>query len=432
MDADRLRILIDHHEKVRAKRRTLGEKKWLAKDMVRPHPKMSSVNEQTVSFFTNNIWVNKPSGTKLSTCIRNLVGSHWLTDRELMALASIINKQSDAICFVLQNPILLFSDESLQRKLDLLCSHQESAKSVFIFINVGKNNKGQTHMDLDGNSGGCHWALLFFEAGSSTWYYGDSLGWLFPSKSDSLVSALRQIEQKASVTLIGTKVCCQPLHNPSSVNSKHTHTCKGQCSRLYPLQNCSSVCGVVVATMAALLSQSRGIWPDKSNCMPVEHMWIQSPSKYSDYLRKVLIEWVLNEDINLHALSVPQPSASDSNNTHEERAEEKPKSCVTTTCSSDTQTSCDTTASETSVLQHDTQTKPVTTEPRLEEERQEGIVTTDSTGQESETSSVNTDSDNETWDRQNIHNLLPDGYEYKVLLCRNIKPFGQLEAEFKI
>ncbi len=38
----------------------------------------------------------------------------------------------------------------------------------------------------------------------------------------------------------------------------------------------------------------------------------------------------------MHALSVPQPSASDSNNIHEERTEEKPKSCVTTTCTSDT------------------------------------------------------------------------------------------------
>ncbi len=40
---------------------------------------MTISNDQEVDFFTNNVWVDKPTVTDVP-CVRNLVGSQWLTD----------------------------------------------------------------------------------------------------------------------------------------------------------------------------------------------------------------------------------------------------------------------------------------------------------------------------------------------------------------
>ncbi len=154
-------------------------------------------------------------------CVRNLVGSQWLTDIDLSQLANLINKTNIALCFVLQHPTLLFSDHTLQNKLERLTSKLERAHNI---MNIGRNQTGQSHIDVTGSAGGCRWTLLLFEAESSTWYYGDSLAWPFPSNPDCLVSLLRQVEPKTGVKLIGQNVQCQVLHSPNSIDSKHAHT----------------------------------------------------------------------------------------------------------------------------------------------------------------------------------------------------------------
>ena len=78
--------------------------------------------------------------------------------------------------------------------------------------------------------------------------YADTLGWGIP---DTVKTIFRNVAQK-----IG-KPC--PLYNMchqsgSNVNNA-THQCTNLCARSYPLQTCSSVCGVSVivgATLACL------------------------------------------------------------------------------------------------------------------------------------------------------------------------------------
>ncbi len=60
------------------------------------------------------------------------------------------------------------------------------------------------------------------------------------------------------------------------------------------------------ATTAEILCQNKQIWPDRSKHMPMELKWVQNPSMYSDYLRRVLIRWVINNKIDLRMLSITQ------------------------------------------------------------------------------------------------------------------------------
>ena len=51
------------------------------------------------------------------TCVRNLVGTQWLTDVSVVYMANLINSTtSSALCMVVQHPTFMFSNELLARK----------------------------------------------------------------------------------------------------------------------------------------------------------------------------------------------------------------------------------------------------------------------------------------------------------------------------
>ena len=64
---------------------------------------------------------------------------------------------------------------ALLAKLEKIRLRQDVFQDIFILLNVGKTEIGETNIALEGGTGGFHWALLFFHVGSSTWYYTGTL-----------------------------------------------------------------------------------------------------------------------------------------------------------------------------------------------------------------------------------------------------------------
>ena len=140
----------------------------------------------------------------------------------------------------------------------------------------------------------------FFHVNSHVWYYRDSLGWQFPSNIDQLVTLLQQIQTMSGLTIMCPNIRCELLHDPSSRTIHYTHTCRDKCKFFYPRQTCSNVCGVVSTFMAALLLSHNSIaWPN-SKAIPQPILLVQNATTYSDYLRRILIHWTINKQIDVH------------------------------------------------------------------------------------------------------------------------------------
>ena len=79
-----------------------------------------------------------------------------------------------------------------------------------------------------------------------------------------------------------------------------SHTTKSV--RFYPLQSCSTVCGVVVIVMTALLCQHEEILLKSKQLGSVG--WLSTPSKHSDCVRMAIMDWILLEMFNIELLGL--------------------------------------------------------------------------------------------------------------------------------
>jgi len=84
---------------------------------------------------------------------------------------------------------------------------------------------------------------------------------------------------------------------------KKSGLCKERCSN-YPLQSCSNVCGVVAVVMSALFSLSPELFQHltKQNTL-IPFNFLQQPTKYNKYLRRVLMCWLASSFINIEYIS---------------------------------------------------------------------------------------------------------------------------------
>ena len=482
MDTSGLKDLLASYDHRTALKRTLEEKKWLNKQFRVPHPDMCISESNTASFFSS-IWEgNCDSGTTDQiTCARNLVGTRWLSDVSVLYMANLINsKTSTALCLVAQHPTVMFTQDLLV-KLERVRLGQDIVQDILVILNVGKEKNGDTRIAFEGGNGGCHWTLLFFHVNSPLWYYGDSLGWQFPSNIDRLVSLLQQIQTMSGLTVMCPNIRCELLHDPSSRDIHHTHTCRDKCKLFYPIQTCSNVCGAVSVLMAALLSQNKTSWPN-SKAIPQRILLVQNATTYSDYLRRILIHWTINKQIDVqmfydsfaksttpaqegsvkdfynHSQKTCKQNASPTENAenytptenttiHEDRTPAEKtignegSSHYTCSCSDSENDSARNSGNDLDfeAAENHTPTDNTTTDKDC---------TSDESTRNHEGSSHNTfscsdcendpaidsgsDSDFETWKGSSIIQLLPSEYEYKNWYCRRVDTSGSFEAEFKI
>ena len=161
-------------------------------------------------------------------------------------MAETLNKeQSHTFCSVI-NPIT--DVESLAaRKLQPL-----QPNSLLFFVNVS-SVAGRRVLATDVQRG-CHWTLCQVNNVNKTIVYADTLGWKIPEglldKVNRFVTGVYS-DDVANYKLI---TCHQPGH---FVNGQHC--CTSSCA-LYPVQTCTTVCGVISMVMAAIATHKQELF----------------------------------------------------------------------------------------------------------------------------------------------------------------------------
>ena len=150
MDVNSLRKLLAFYDMRSAQRQVQEEKKWLSMDVPSPHSTMSIQKGEMITFFSQ-IWNQKHTNSEQMKCVRNLVGTRWLTDGDLTYFANTINTTvSNTLCFVLQHPSAMFSHKPLLGKMERISSGQEVVENIIVILNIAKTTKGEMSIALEG------------------------------------------------------------------------------------------------------------------------------------------------------------------------------------------------------------------------------------------------------------------------------------------
>ena len=87
------------------------------------------------------------------------------------------------------------------------------------------------------------------------------------------------------------------------------HSCSNVCSRAYPLQNYGFICDPVVLVMSSIACLAPDFFDYViSRRTPNRHLpylYLKEPTRYSKYLRKCIISWISEDNINIRFV-VPQ------------------------------------------------------------------------------------------------------------------------------
>ena len=144
-----------------------------------------------------------------------------------------------------------------------------------------------------------HFAMAVYSLDFDVVSYADTLGWGIP---DEVKSIFRNVAQQ-----LGKQV---PLYNVShqpggNVNGG-AHICTNLCSLKYPLQTCSSICGVSVIVGASLACLYRtgfyGLASQNSQCHSDDIAYLRNISDYSHFLRRVIMQWIIMGRIDVNML----------------------------------------------------------------------------------------------------------------------------------
>jgi len=86
------------------------------------------------------------------------------------------------------------------------------------------------------------------------------------------------------------------LDKLNSIQGNSPHVCSTQC-RNYPVQTCSDVCGVISLIVASLSVLDRPVFEFMIGARASNTIYLQVPSEYNCYLRRVLMTWFVEEKV---------------------------------------------------------------------------------------------------------------------------------------
>lgn len=95
-------------------------------------------------------------------------------------------------------------------------------------------------------------------------------------------------------------------HKKNRLSSCSTHQCSNNCFRNIPLQTCGNICGVIATTLGAICSLDQVLWRhgflNQKVPLPEPIAWILTPTAHADYLRHVIIHWLMARHVDLKML----------------------------------------------------------------------------------------------------------------------------------
>ena len=186
-------------------------------------------------------------------------------------------------------------------------------KRLVFVLNVGQRD-GKTFIGGPQN-GGDHWVLVDVELRPfMKIIYCDTLAWQPPPDIIDVVNDfVRYIPQvgmykKSHLVL---------AHSPGATNWQG-HECDWRC-RNYSLQSCSDICGVITLVNAAVVTLYTPLFQWLTGPLIRESIFLQRPTQYWLYLRRVLMSWFAEDRIEIDYVLPPvdwrgkNPEKSDHN-----------------------------------------------------------------------------------------------------------------------
>nr|XP_047122618.1 uncharacterized protein LOC105849511 [Hydra vulgaris]XP_047122625.1 uncharacterized protein LOC105849511 [Hydra vulgaris]XP_047122631.1 uncharacterized protein LOC105849511 [Hydra vulgaris]XP_047122636.1 uncharacterized protein LOC105849511 [Hydra vulgaris]XP_047122643.1 uncharacterized protein LOC105849511 [Hydra vulgaris]XP_047122652.1 uncharacterized protein LOC105849511 [Hydra vulgaris]XP_047122660.1 uncharacterized protein LOC105849511 [Hydra vulgaris]XP_047122664.1 uncharacterized p len=218
--------------------------------------------------------------------LSELCCTRWLSSDHMLQICSILNSCQN------HTKVIYFN---FMGNLEYLLSKITVVPEKLIFIlNVGGNSE-KTFTGSDNNPG-CHWTLGVYNNIDANFYYGDSLGWSAPDdflfKLDLFIKKLYHVSTSFNI------VYC----HDATTHQYGGKVCSSLCRKNYPLQTCGNICGVIAIIVCGISCLRYDYFmyiistdkPHNNN-----YIFLQEPTKYSKYLRYVLMSWFISKEVVL-------------------------------------------------------------------------------------------------------------------------------------
>ena len=234
--------------------------------------------------------------------LSKLCCTRWLSSDHICWMTETLNKAQGETYSIYMNYVGNVERFVSRRIVPL----QPKPSKYFFILNVGGDD-GAVYLGSDSKPGN-HWTVCYVDTDRKIIMYGDSIAWQRPEiLLDKIAQFVHEIKNESIVSYSFVYA-----HDPLSMGSSG-HRCGSKCIHLYPLQRCSNVCGVVALIISAIacLAPSffdelidRGVGQRRTR-----PSFLEDPTKYSKYLRYVLMSWFADKRVNIsHVLSkLPLP-----------------------------------------------------------------------------------------------------------------------------
>lgn len=287
---------------------------WFAEPFDTPKSVESHPSEKSVARFQELIYTS-PYNQDIKGYdvapdqLAKLCCTRWLSSDHMYWMAVKINDaQKETFCVYLNH---IGDIKRITQKRIKQCGNP---KNIIFLINVGLKD-GKTFLGSDALPGS-HWTTCHVDNTTKVLTYGDSLGWPMPEQLTQNIGVFVEAFWDNSILDYQTNCC----HDATSKTSAGNHICVNNCAPLFPLQKCSSVCGVVSLVMAAVSCFAYPLYLDlitkqatndlKQRPFSVQHL--TNPTQYSVYLRHVLMAWSAEKEVDIRFV-LPSGSKDQSN-----------------------------------------------------------------------------------------------------------------------
>ena len=239
--------------------------------------------------------------TMVSSDLATLSGRSWLSLAVIQGVLDIVNSQSsDTRAFIL-NDLIGLKGSALQK---LVQTQNGKIKFISFIINVGGDIR-KTFVATPSKPER-HWTLLFIDTVENKWFYCDTLGWALPGKMNDIVVHI--LDDFSKTTMIKKPVQGRFLAHKENRSRSTTHQCSNNCFRNIPLQTCGNICGVIATILAAVSGLDQALWRqgflNQKVPLPEPIAWMLTPTAHEDYLRHILIHWLVAKQVDLKMLGV--------------------------------------------------------------------------------------------------------------------------------
>ena len=303
-----LKSCIRIHELIKLKHKVDSEIIWLNENNYNIPPGCKIVDQEKLDLFKNsllmgneNTCVEKGTPTVLTSDIALLTCNRWLNLSIVQMYADMLNKNSANSRTVLFANIEGSSAANMTRLVTGW--KNESVESCCLIMNIKLDSSGNS-LVADTKNPGNHWVCIYHTFKDNIWLYVDSLGY---SRPRDLLERLEVFKSTVQ------EVYCIDKRDSVQIEAAHDHlneaTCTTKCIQGFPFQrNNGDICGAASIIFAVLLTNqslpSQILQVISWKALPKVYPWLHELDRYGSFIRRVLISWYLEKNINLSLINM--------------------------------------------------------------------------------------------------------------------------------